>query len=176
MPALSATRADVRGGMKNVSRTVAGGRSAARGALVVSEVALALILLVGAGLLLRSLDQLLAVSPGVRAERVLTMQVVDAAGRDRTDAERLNFYEQALTAAGAVPGVLGAALTSQLPLSGDLDAYCYTFAAFPEQQPGEGGAAMRYAVTAKLFQVWEFRCYADACWTRRNRAARRHRI
>jgi putative ABC transport system permease protein len=153
MPALSASRADVRGGMKNVSRTVAGGRSAARGALVVSEVALALILLVGAGLLLRSLDQLLAVSPGVRAEGVLTMQVVDAADRNRTDAERLNFYEEAVTAVGNVPGVEGAALTSQLPLSGDLDAYGYTFAAFPERQPGEDGAAMRYSVTPEYFQV-----------------------
>jgi putative ABC transport system permease protein len=153
MPAISASRADVRGGMKNVSRTVAGGRSAARGALVVSEVALALILLVGAGLLLRSLDQLLAVSPGVRPERVLTMQVVDAADRNRTDVERLNFFEQSVTAVRNVPGVVGAALTSQLPLSGDLDAYGFTFAAFPEQQAGEDGAAMRYSVTPDYFQV-----------------------
>jgi predicted permease len=153
MPALSASRADVRGGMQSVSRTVAGGRNAARGVLVVSEVALALILLVGAGLLLRSLDQLLAVSPGVRAERVLTMQVVDAANTNRTNQERLNFYEQAVTAVRNVPGVTGAALTSQLPLSGDLDSYGYTFAAFPERQPGEDGAAMRYSVTAEYFQV-----------------------
>ena len=153
MPALSASRADLRGGMKHSSRTVVGGRSAARGALVVTEVALALMLLVGAGLLLRSLDQLLAVSPGVRAERVLTMQVVDAGNQNRAAAERLNFYEQAVAAASNVPGVLGAALTSQLPLSGDLDAYGYTFAAFPERQPGQDGAAMRYAVTANYFQV-----------------------
>lgn len=153
LPALGASKADVRGGMKIASRTVAGGRSAARGALVVSEVALALILLVGAGLLLRSLDRLLAVSPGVRPERVLTMQVVDAAGRDRTDAERVNFYEQAVIAASSVPGVTDAALTSQLPLSGDLDAYGYTFAAFPDRQPGEDGAAMRYSVTPNYFEV-----------------------
>jgi putative ABC transport system permease protein len=153
LPALGASRSDVRGGMKNVSRTVAGGRSAARGVLVISEVALALILLVGAGLLLRSLDRLLAVSPGVNPERVLTMQVVDAAGRDRTDAERANFYEQAVIAARSVPGVSSAALTSQLPLSGDLEAYGYTFAAFPDRQPGEDGAAMRYAVTPDYFQV-----------------------
>jgi len=153
MPALSASRADVRGGMQGVSRTVAGGRGAARGALVVCEVALALILLVGAGLLVRSLDRLLAVSPGVQTERVLTMQVVDAAGRNRTDQERLNFYEQALTAVRNVPGVMDAAFTSQLPLSGDLDAYGYTFAAFPERQPGEDGAAMRYSVSGDYFRV-----------------------
>jgi putative ABC transport system permease protein len=153
LPALGASRADVRGGMRIVSRTVAGGRSAARGALVVSEVALALVLLTGAGLLLRSLDRLLAVSPGVRPERLLTMQVVDAAGRDRTDAERVHFYEQAVIAASNVPGVSGAALTSQLPLSGDLDAYGFTFAAFPQRQPGQDGAAMRYSVTTDYFQV-----------------------
>ena len=153
MPALSASRADVRGGMQGVSRAVAIGGGAARGALVVSEVALALVLLVGAGLLLRSLDQLFAVSPGVQAERVLTMQVVDAADRNRTDQERLNFYEQVATAVRNVPGVTGAAFTSQLPLSGDLDAYGYTFAAFPDREPGEDGAAMRYSVTADYFEV-----------------------
>jgi putative ABC transport system permease protein len=153
IPALSASRADVRGGMHSVSRTVASGRGAARGALVVSEVALALVLLVGAGLLVRSLDRLLAVSPGVQTERVLTMQVVDAAGRNRTDQARLNFYEQALTAVRSVPGVMGAAFTSQLPLSGDLDAYGFTFAAYPERQPGEDGAAMRYSVSGDYLRV-----------------------
>jgi putative ABC transport system permease protein len=153
MPALSASRADVRGGMQVVSRTISGGRGTMRAALVVSEVALALVLLVGAGLLVRSLDRLLAVSPGIQTERVLTMQVVDAAGRNRTDQERLNFYEQALSAVQNVPGVTGAALTSQLPLSGDLDAYGFTFAAFPERQPGQDGAAMRYSITSDYFGV-----------------------
>jgi putative ABC transport system permease protein len=81
------------------------------------------------------------------------MQVVDAAGRNRTDQERLNFYEQTLSAVRNLPGVTGAALTSQLPLSGDLDAYGYTFAMFPERQPGEDGAAMRYSVTADYINV-----------------------
>jgi putative ABC transport system permease protein len=153
VPAIGASRADVRGGMQSVSRTFAGGRNAARGVLVVSEVALALILLVGAGLLLRSLNQLSAVSPGIRAERVLTMQVVDAANRNRTDEERLAFYDRAVNAVRAVPGVTGAALTSQLPLSGDLDAYGYAFAAFPERQPGEDGSAMRYSITPGYFDV-----------------------
>jgi putative ABC transport system permease protein len=153
IPAFNAARADVRGGMQVVSRTFAGGRNAARGALVISEVALALVLLVGAGLLLRSLDQLFAVSPGFQPENVLTMQVVDAAGRNRTDAERLDFYERVMNAVQAIPGVAGAALTSQLPLSGDLDAYGFSFAAFPDRQPGEDGAALRYSVTPGYFRA-----------------------
>jgi predicted permease len=153
MPAVGASRAAVRDGMQGGSRTVAGRRGTARGALVVSEVALALVLLVGAGLLLRSLDRLFAVSPGIRPEQVLTMQLVDAANRNRTAGERLAFYEQTLAAVRGIPGVAGAALTSQLPLSGDLDAYGYIFAAFPEKQPGEDGAAMRYSVSPEYFQV-----------------------
>ena len=153
VPALTATRVDVRGGIQKASRTFVGGRNAARGTLVITEVALALILLVGSGLLLRSLDRLFAVSPGIRAERVLTMQVVDAANRDRTDQERLNYYDQVVSAVRNTPGITGAAFTSQLPLSGDLDSYGYSLAAFPERQPGEDGAAMRYSVTPEYFDV-----------------------
>ena len=153
VPALTATHVDVRGSLQKVSRTFAGGRNAARGTLVISEVALSLVLLVGAGLLLRSLDRLFAVSPGIRPEHVLTMQVVDAAGRNRSDEERLQYYDQVVSAVRRVPGIIGAAVTSQLPLSGDLDSYGYSQAAFPERQPGEDGAAMRYAVTPGYFAV-----------------------
>jgi putative ABC transport system permease protein len=157
LPAIGASRADVRGDMQRVTRTVAAGRGAARGALVVSEVALALILLVGAGLLLRSLERLFAVSPGIQPAQVLTMQIVDAADRTRTDADRVRFFEQVISAVRQVPGVTGTALTSQLPLSGDLDAYGYTFAAFPDRQPGEDGAAMRYAVSPDYAKVMGIR-------------------
>jgi putative ABC transport system permease protein len=153
LPAIGASRGDVRGGMQISSRSVASGRGTARGVLVVSEVALALVLLVGAGLLLRSLDRLFAVSPGIRPTQVLTMQIVDADQRGRTDAERLAYFDQVVASVRALPGVTGAALTSQLPLSGDLDAYGYAFAAFPEKQAGEDGAAMRYSVTPEYFSV-----------------------
>ena len=157
LPALGASRGDVRSDMQSITRTATGGRGAARGVLVVSEVALALVLLVGAGLLLRSLERLFAVSPGIRPTQVLTMQIVDAGPRGRTDAERVAYFEQVVNAVSAVPGVAGAALTSQLPLSGDLDAYGYAFAAFPDKQVGEDGSAMRYAVTPEYFTVMGIR-------------------
>jgi predicted permease len=87
-----------------------------RKALVVTEVALSLVLLVGAGLLLRSLDQLLSVPPGFRPSHVLTMQVQDAQSR-------YAFFTRALDAVRRVPGVTSAAYTSQLPLTGRLDGY-----------------------------------------------------
>ncbi|HKS04898.1 MAG TPA: ABC transporter permease [Gemmatimonadaceae bacterium] len=156
MPAISASRANVRGAMQGSasgSRTVAGGRGATRGTLVVAEVALALVLLVGAGLLLRSLDRLFANSPGIEPANVITMQVVDAGRNDPTGMERLTFFDQVADAVRAVPGVTDVGVTSQLPLSGDADAYGFISASFPERQPGEDGAANRYTVTPDYFKA-----------------------
>jgi putative ABC transport system permease protein len=155
LPAMSASRADVRSGIQSTSRTATGGRGAARAVLVVSEVALALMLLVGAGLLLRSLDRLFSESPGVNASRVLTMQVVNAGSQNRSSEEQLAYYEQVLSAVRGLPGVSSAAFTSQLPISGDVDAYGFTSAAFPEKEAGEDGAANRYAVTADYARTME---------------------
>src|SRR5204863_5451949 len=155
MPALHARRSDVRGDMQRSSRSLASARGFARSSLVVVEVALALVLLVGAGLLVRSLDRLFAVAPGIRPEHVLTMQVVDAGLATRTDGERLRYYDQVVQAVRAVPGVQDAGLTSQLPLSGDMDAYGFAVESFPDRVAGQDGAAMRYAVTPDYFRTMD---------------------
>ena len=93
-----------------------------RGVLVVTEVALALVLLIGAGLLMRSLGHVLSVSAGFQPAHVLTMQVQDG-HPSNDDGTRFRFLTQALDAVRRIPGVTSAAFTSQLPLSGDLDGY-----------------------------------------------------
>ena len=78
IPAIGASKADVRGSMQagaGGSRTVAGGRTTARGMLVVVEVALSLVLLVGASLMIRSVIALKRVDVGVRPDRLLTLRV-----------------------------------------------------------------------------------------------------
>ena len=75
-PALKAMRIDVQSALKDGGRGIAGGRSFTRGALVVAEVALSMILLVGAGLLIRSFSRLAAVDPGFDAPHVLSMRLV----------------------------------------------------------------------------------------------------
>ena len=151
VPALSATRAGFRDALQQNSRRAAGGRTAARRALVVAEVALALVLLVSAGLLMRSLEHLFAVTPGFRASRLLTMQVIAPGNAYRSDTARRLFYQQALDAVRQVPGVTAAAFTSQLPLSDDLDAYGYAFQSTPNVKAGADGSALRYAVTPAYF-------------------------
>ena len=150
VPALGSARG-IGEGLQGGSRRATGGRSRVRRALVVGEVALALVLLVSAGLLLRSLERLFAVAPGFDASQLLTMQVIDPGQSYRSDTARRQFYERALDAARQVPGVTAAAFTSQLPLSDDLDGYGYEVASTPSLKPGEDGAALRYVVTPGYF-------------------------
>jgi len=153
VPALGATRAGFRDALQQSSRRTAGGRAAARRALVVAEVALALMLLVSAGLLMRSLERLFAVTPGFRPSRLLTMQVIEPGVAYSSDTARRLFYLQALDAVRQVPGVTAAAFTSQLPLSDDIDGYGYAFESTPSVKPGEDGSALRYAVTPGYFET-----------------------
>jgi putative ABC transport system permease protein len=147
VPALGAASDDQHAGLQLDSRRAAGNRHATRSTLVVAEVALALVLLVGAGLLFRSLERLFAVAPGFDPSHVLTMQV-EAAGRAYgTDSARIQYYARVLEAVRAVPGVDAAAFTSQLPLSGDLDAYGVLFQSIPLATQNDYGSALRYAVT-----------------------------
>jgi putative ABC transport system permease protein len=119
-PALSASRTDLQGALKESGRsTVSRGSRRLRDLLVVAEVALALVLLVGAGLLMKSLVVMLRVDPGFDTRNLLTMRVALPPARYNEDGKAARFYEEMLRRVNAVPGVRGAAMTSNLPLAGD---------------------------------------------------------
>jgi putative ABC transport system permease protein len=142
-PSLHASRVDLRVGVQQSSYRHAGGQRLTRRVLVVAEVALAFVLLVSAGLLLRSLERLFAVDPGFDTSHLLTMQVQVSGQRfDKETAER--FFARALEAVRRVPGVDAAGFTSQLPLSGDKDEYG---ALFEGDRPGSAYNVFRYAVS-----------------------------
>jgi len=151
VPALHAMRDDVQAGLRQVSRQSAGGHQFTRRTLVVAEVALALVLLVGAGLLLRSLERLFSVETGFRAANLLTMQVQESGHRYDADTARYAFFEQAREAVARVPGVTAVAFTSQLPFSGDLDGYGADFENDPN--PRDDASVLRYAVSPGYFEV-----------------------
>jgi putative ABC transport system permease protein len=142
IPAVQASRNDPHAGLQQSSQRTAGGQQGTRRALVVVEVALALVLLVSAGLLLRSLQHLFAIDPGFDASHVLTLQVQESGHRYDQDSARLHFYQLALDAVRRVPGVVSAGFTEQLPLSGDFEVYGLQF----EKDTGSEGA-LRYAIT-----------------------------
>ncbi|MCP3102676.1 ABC transporter permease [Myxococcus sp. K15C18031901] len=119
VPALQASRADLNAAMREGSRGTGGRRSGKlRAGLVVGQVALALVLLVGAGLFGKSLVALLAVDPGFDPEGVLTgrLTLPDVGYAD--DSRKLAFQRELLEKLQAVPGVESVGLTNMLPLGG----------------------------------------------------------
>ncbi len=101
-------------------------------------------LLVSAGLLLRSLGHLFAVDPGFDSSHLPTMQVQESGHRFNTDAARHRFFAQALEAVRHAPGVVSAGFAGQLPLSGDQDVYGMQF---EKDNDPKGDGGLRYAVT-----------------------------
>jgi putative ABC transport system permease protein len=119
IPAWHAATPDPGRSLKEGGRSTEGARlSAIRGAVVASEVALALVLLVGAGLLVRSLARLQAVDPGFEASHVLTMSVSLPDSRYAVASRRAAFFAQLLERVGRLPGVTAAGAVSHLPLAG----------------------------------------------------------
>jgi predicted permease len=143
LPALSVSRNDLQGALGRHSRRTVGGSSRARSVLVVSEIALALLLIAGTGLLLRSLSRLFATPVGFDRSGLMTIQVQESGSRFNDDESRRRVFEEVLARVRSTPGVASAGFTTQLPLSGEGDYYGVRF---PEK-PGADGAALRYAVT-----------------------------
>ncbi|MGZ5172466.1 MAG: FtsX-like permease family protein, partial [Burkholderiales bacterium] len=142
--AFQASSIDPHTGMRQNSGRTTDGHHRTRRVLVVTEVSLAVVLLVSAGLLLRSMQRLFAVDPGLEASHLITMQVQESGHRYDSDAARLQFFQQALDSVRHIPGVVSAGLTSQLPLSGDQDIYGIEF---EKDSNPLGSAAFRYAVS-----------------------------
>ncbi len=117
-PALRAARTDVQGVLKEGGRGTGGGlvRDRLRTVVIVGQLALALVLLVGAGLLIRSGMALERVSPGFDPSHVLAARLSLPAAEYREPELILHTFEQVAAAAAALPGVRAVALTSQVPM------------------------------------------------------------
>ncbi len=170
-PALQAAGSDPHRELQLGSRRTLGGHRRTRGALVVTEVALALVLLVSSGLLLRSLRRLFGVEAGFTASHLLTMQIQTSGHRFNTDTATYRFFAEALEAVRQVPGVSAAALTSQLPLSGDLDEYGVHFDPPPAgNRTGGGFSVFRYAVSPGFTETMGIPLRAGRALDRRDQA------
>jgi len=121
IPSLRFTRTDVnealKTGQSRGSSDSSGGRT--RNLLVVTEVALSLVLLIGAGLMVRTLWELRGVKPGFDPANVLTMTVALPRDKFSTPSGQINFFQDVLQRTRALPGVEAAGVIDSLPLSGD---------------------------------------------------------
>jgi predicted permease len=138
-PAVEATRFDTYETLKEGGKSGTAGRRRARlrGAFVVVETALALILLVGAGLMIRSFARLQSVSPGFEPGGVLTMRVVLPTRKYQEPHTRTTFFRTAVERVGALPGVESAGAVSYLPMTGMAAATNFRIADLPEPGPGQ---------------------------------------
>ncbi len=142
-PAVHASATDLHGVLKEGGRGSAGDRGGQglRRLLVVAEVALALTLLTGAGLLMKSFARLAEVNPGFDAERLLTFNLSLPAARYPSDTQQIAFFDQVLPALAAVPGVRSAGATSVMPFSGNWTTASFEIEGYqpPPRQPGPWG-------------------------------------
>ena len=120
VPALQSSSVELSESMKESSKSATTSRAwqRLRGILIICEVAMALVLLIGAGLLIKSFRRLLDVDPGFNRENVLTMQVSLPPARYADPKEKANFYGQLLERVKALPGIEAASMTTALPLGG----------------------------------------------------------
>ena len=120
-PAAHSAKWDVQAELKEGGRTagVGAAQNRLRGMLAVAEISLALVLLAGAGLMLKSLYRLINVNPGFQPDRVLTMEMYLSSQRYSQDPAVLNFWRQVLDGVRSLPGVESAALGNHIPLRGD---------------------------------------------------------
>ena len=130
-----------------------------RSSLVAANVVAALVLLVGSGLLVKSLSRLLSVEPGFDPAQTLTAQLVLSGPAYRSEDENANisatvrFYETLLERARALPGVLSAAAVTILPLGGGVDGYGLHRVDRPLANPEQAPEAERFAVTPGYFET-----------------------
>ncbi len=116
-PALQTAKHDLHDTLKEGGRGGTG-RATVRNVFVVAEIAISLVLLVGAGLMLKSFQRLQEVNPGVRPQNLLTMQLSLPGTKYREPAQIDGFFQQALDKIRAVPGVQAAGISTSVPMSG----------------------------------------------------------
>jgi putative ABC transport system permease protein len=170
-PALQAVRTNLQATLKEGGRTLGGSSGhKVRRALVVAETALALTLLAGAGLLIRSFARIQGIDPGFQAERVLTFNLSLPNTKYPSDTQRIAFFEQLLPRLAAVPGVEAIGTTSNVPFGGNWSTGSFSVEGYqaPQGQPGPWGDIR--VVSTGFFETLRVPVRAGRTFTPQDRA------
>ncbi|MBV8856411.1 MAG: ABC transporter permease [Acidobacteria bacterium] len=154
-PALQASKTDLAESLKEGGRSGSAGarRNRLRSALVVAEVALSLVLLVGAGLLIKSFRQLVTTDPGYSPERVLAVLVALNTQKFADDDSRAGYFREAVARIKGLPGVESAGLTRLLPLGRSDIFNSFNIAGRAPFAPEERHSARSYTISPDYFHV-----------------------
>ena len=169
-PALLAARARGPLALQEGARGASDSRRRRRisGALVVSEFAMAVVLLVGAGLVLRSFAALLRVDPGFDADRVMSMQVSTRGTVHDSSSRRAGFYAELIARIGRVPDVEAVSAINHLPLHGDDWHFPFVIEGRPAAAPGTGPLAVFRVVQPAFFRTLRMTLVAGRDFTQRD--------
>jgi putative ABC transport system permease protein len=169
---LQASKTDINETLKEGGRGSGEGgtRSRLRSALVVSEIALSLVLLVGAGLLAQSFKRLMDVQPGFDPANLVTMDVVLRRTRYPEEAQRTQFFKDFVETAKTLPGVKAIGLVDPLPLNGNFEAWDFQIEGRAPFAPGEQNNADRRIINPDYFQAMNIPLRRGRAFDARDRA------
>jgi putative ABC transport system permease protein len=137
------------------SRGSVGGRSRVRSALVVADLVLALVLLAGAGLMMRTVAALTHTSPGFNTSRILSLQFSLIGKAYAEDPEVVVFQNRTLEKLRAIPGVASAALAGQIPFGGNYDCWGFHANGRMKPNPVDDPCVQRYGITPEYLSVMD---------------------
>ena len=152
VPALQSSRTDLNETLKEGGRTGSPGHHRLRNLLVVTEVALSLILLVGAGLMVRSFAKLGQVASGINPDHLLTVEVPLPRAKYPESVQQTAFFQQLVARVGALPGVSSVAAASRVPLRGGWGR-SLTVEGFPVLSVGQAPMINHSVVTPNYFHT-----------------------
>jgi putative ABC transport system permease protein len=165
-PALQSARGDLRGALQSGGRGASGGSlDRMRGALVATQVALALILLVGAGLLIKSFARLQEVDPGFRPANLLTFRVALPAARYPSDTARRLLFGQLESRLATLPGVQLVGGVTSLPIGGSYPYITFNIEGMRDRVPGVMQDAVPLAVTTDYLRTLGIRLRSGRSFT-----------
>jgi putative ABC transport system permease protein len=171
-PAIHSARLDMNDSLKEGGRgaTEGRGRNRVHSLLVVSEVALSLVLLVGAGLLIKSFVKLRNTDPGFDPRNTLTASLSLAPVRYAKDEQVNQFYDQLIERVRALPGVQEVGAVAPLPLSNNGMSYSFVITDRPEPPPGQGLSASARFATPGYFRAMGIPLRRGRLFTEQDRA------
>ena len=154
-PALQVSKPNLNDALKEGIRQSSGQSHRLRSSLVVAEVALSLVLLVGAGLFLRSFVTLFKTDPGFNPENVLTMHLIVPTTKYKEEPLRAAFFEDLVQRVKAKQGVESAAAVNYLPLGGSNSSDAYLVEGAPEPAPGDENIGRYRVCTPDYFTTMQ---------------------
>jgi len=175
-PALAASRVDLQNSLKEGGRTAGGsaGTAQLRNVFVVTQVALALVLLVGAGLLVQSFDRLQSVDPGFNSQNLLAVRVTLPGAKYDTDQKRIDFFQQAVARMKALPGVESVGAINTPPFTGLYSGTSMQIAGAPPLPPEQGLKTGVIVTDANYFQTMQIPLKRGRLYTQPETAEMRH--